>query len=74
MMKFLDSIYDDFDYKRNIRIKFKTLIMRIQDFQSFFSIFLLLSSQIDYNEIQKIEKLFEKFSFSLRKTLNVYSR
>ena len=74
MMKFLDSIYDDFDYKRNIRIKFKTLIMRSQDFQSFFSIFLLLSSQIDYNETQKIEKLLEKLSFSLRKTLSVYSR
>ena len=74
MMKFLDSIYDDFDYKRNIRIKFRTLIIRIQDFQSFFSIFLLLSNQIDYNETQKIEKLFEKFSFSLKKTLSVYSR
>ena len=75
MMKFLDNIYDDFDYKRNIRIKFRTLIMRSQDdFQSFFSIFLLLSSQIDYNETQKIEKLFEKLSLSLRKTLSVYSR
>ena len=74
MMKFLDNIYDDSDYKRNTRIKFKTLIMRIQDFQSFFSIFLLLSSQIDYNETQKIEKLLEKLSFSLRKTLNIYSR
>ena len=74
MMKFLDNIYDDFDYKRNIRIKFKALIMRIQDFQSFFSIFLLLSSQIDYNETQKIEMLLEKLSFSLRKTLSVYSR
>ena len=73
-MKFLDNIYDDFDYKRNTRIKFRTLIMRIQDFQSFFSIFLFLSSQIDYNETQKIEKLFEKLSFSLRKTLSVYSR
>ena len=75
MMKFLDNIYDDFDYKRNTCIKFRTLIMKIQnDFQSFFSIFLLLSNQIDYNETQKIEKLFEKFSLSLRKTLSVYSR
>ena len=74
MMKFLDNIYDDSDYKRNTRIKFKALIMRNQDFQSFFSIFLLLSNQIDYNETQKIEKLFEKFSFSLKKTLSVYSR
>ena len=73
-MKFLDKIYDDSDYKRNTRIKFKALIMRIQDFQSFFSIFLLLSSQIDYNETQKIEKLLEKLSFSLRKTLSIYSR
>ena len=75
MMKFLVNIYDDSDYKRNIRIKFRTLIMRSQnDFQSFFSIFLFLSSQIDYNETQKIEKLLEKFSLSLRKTLSVYSR
>ena len=74
MMKFFDNIYDDFDYKRNIRLKFRTLIMRTQDFQSFFSIFLLLSNQIDYNEIQKIEKLFEKFSLSLKKTLSIYSR
>ena len=75
MMKFLDSIYDDLDYKRNTCIKFRALIMRIQDdFQSFFSIFLLLSSQIDYNETQKIEKLLEKLSLSLRKTLSVYSR
>ena len=73
-MKFFDNIYDDFDYKRNIRIKFKTLIMKIQNFQSFFSIFLFLSSQIDYNETQKIEKLFEKFSFSLKKTLSIYFR
>ena len=74
-MKFLDNIYDDFDYKHNIRIKFRALIMRIQDdFQSFFSIFLLLSSQIDYNKTQKIEKLLEKLSLSLRKTLSVYSR
>ena len=74
-MKFFDSIYDDFDYKRNTRIKFRALIMRSQDdFQSFFSIFLLLSSQIDYNETQKIEKLLEKLSLSLRKTLSVYSR
>ena len=28
----------------------------------------------DYNEIQKIKKLFEKLSLSLRKTLSVYSR
>ena len=74
MMKFFDNIYDDSDYKRNIRIKFRTLIMRTQDFQSFFSIFLLLSNQIDYNETQKIEKLLEKLSFSLRKTLSVYLR
>ena len=75
MMKFLDNIYDDFDYKRNTRIKFRTLIMKIQDdFQSFFSIFLLLSNQIDYNETQKIEKLFEKLFLSLKKTLSVYSR
>ena len=74
MMKIFDNIYDDFNYKRNICIKFRTLIMKIQDFQSFFSIFLLLSNQIDYNETQKIQKLFEKFSLSLKKTLNIYSR
>ena len=43
-------------------------------FNRFFFIFLFLNNEIDYDETQKMKKLFEKFFFFLQKTLNVYSR
>ena len=60
MLKFMIIVFDDSNYKRNMRNEFRTLIMNTQDFQIFFSIFLRLSNSIDYSEATKIEKLMNK--------------
>ena len=57
MMKIFDNIYDDFDYKRNIRIKFRTLIMKIQNnFQSFFFTFFIFEQS---NRLRRNSKNWE---------------
>ena len=74
MMNFLLDIYDDSDFKRNMRNQFRVLIMSTQDFQTFYSIFLRLNNSIDYSEIIKIEKLMKKIFWNLKETMSVWSR
>ena len=74
MLKFMIIVFDDSNYKRNMRNEFRTLIMSIQDFQIFFFIFLRLSNSIDYNEVIKIEKLMNKIFWNLKKTMSVWFR
>ena len=74
MMNFLSDIYDDFDFKRNMRNQFRILIMNTQDFQTFYFIFFRLSNSTDYSEIIKIEKLMKKIFWNLKKIMSIYSR
>ena len=74
MMNFLSDIYDDLDYKRNMRNQFRVLIMSTQDFQTFYFIFFRLNNSTDYSEIIKIEKLMKKIFWNLKETMSVYSR
>ena len=74
MLKFLNIIYEDSDFKRNMRNQFRALIMSTQNFQFFYFIFLRLSNSTDYSEVTKIEKLMNKISWNLKKTMSVYSR
>ena len=74
MLKFMIIVFDDSNYKRNMRNEFRTLIMNIQDFQIFFSIFFRFSNSIDYSEVIKIEKLMNKIFWNLKKTMSVWSR
>ena len=74
MLKFMIIVFDDSNYKRNMRNEFRTLIMSTQDFQIFFFIFLRFSNSIDYSEVIKIEKLMNKIFWNLKKTMSVWSR
>ena len=74
MMNFLSNIYDDSDFKRNMRNQFRILIMSIQNFQTFYFIFFRLNNSTDYNEIIKIEKLMKKIFWNLKKTMSVWFR
>ena len=74
MLNFLNIIYANFDFIRKIRNKFRILIMNIQNFQTFFSIFLRLNVSIKYIEIVKLKKLYEKLSLKLKNALIVYFR
>ena len=70
MMKYFEIIFSNFDYKRKIRIEFRTLIINTQSFQKFFSNFLRLSATTEYNENTKLEKLHEKLSIKLKNLLS----
>ena len=74
MMKYLEIIFSNFDYKRKTRIEFRALIMNIRSFQKFFSNFLRLNVAIEYNENTKFEKLHEKLSIKLKNVLSNNSR
>ena len=74
MLKFMIIVFENSNYKRNMRNEFRTLIMNIQNFQIFFSIFFRLNNSIDYNEVIKIEKLMNKIFWNLKKTMSVWSR
>ena len=71
MMKYFEIIFLNFDYKRETRIKFRTLIMNIENFQKKISNFLLLSATIEYNKNTKLEKLHEKLSIKLKNVLSI---
>ena len=48
--------------------------MNIQNFQTFFSIFIRLNAFIEYIEIVKLKKLNEKLFFNLKNVLTIYFR
>ena len=74
VVDFLSGIYDDPDFKRNMRNQFRVLIMGTQDFQTFYSIFLRLSNPTGYSEAIKIEELMEKISWNLKEAMSVWPR
>ena len=74
MLNFFNIVYANFDFIRKIRNEFRNLIMNIQNFQTFFSIFLHLNIFIKYIEIVKLKKLNEKLFFNLKNVLIVYFR
>ena len=74
MLNFLNIVYANFDFVRKIRNEFRNLIINIQNFQTFFSIFIRLNAFIEYIEIVKLKKLNEKLFFNLKNVLIVYFR
>ena len=74
MLNFLNIIYANFNFVRKIRNEFRNLIINIQNFQTFFSIFIRLNVFIEYIEIVKLKKLNEKLSFNLKNALIMYFR
>ena len=74
MLNFFNIVYANCDFIRKIRNEFRILIMNIQNFQTFFSIFLRLNVFIEYIEIVKLKKLYEKLFLKLKNALIVYSR
>ena len=50
------------------------MIISIQDFQTFYFIFLRLNNSIDYSEIIKIEKVMKKIFWNLKEIMSVYFR
>ena len=74
MLKYIIIVFENSNFKRNMRNEFRTLIMNIQDFQSFYFIFFRFNDSIDYNEIIKIEKLMNKIFWNLKKAMNFWFR
>ena len=74
MLNFLNIVYANFDFVRKIRNEFRNLIINIQNFQTFFSIFIRLNAFIEYIEIVKLKKLNEKLFFNLKNVLIVCFR
>ncbi|KAG7006824.1 hypothetical protein G7Y79_00012g031600 [Physcia stellaris] len=74
VLEFLGTIYEDPDFKRNMRNQFRALTMGTQDFQSFYSTFLRLSNPTGYSEATKIEELMDKISWNLKEAMSVYPR
>ena len=66
MLNFFNIVYANFNFVRKIRNKFRNLIINIQNFQTFFSIFHTIEyAFIKYIEIVKLKKLNEKVVSSI---------
>ena len=75
MIFFLEDIYENSDHQRNVRREYRKLTMfDTQNFQSFYSNFHRLSIQINFDQLTLMKNLIDKFTMSLKQTLNNLSR